>query len=210
MKQNLFLKGVAILVILATSIAIGEGKNLPAKFDDKLEDVSNQGSSINDSFLDPDDPDDLVHQYTTEEINEHRWLSIDRNGTETIASDEEVIAFLEKVRKSNSTNWISEPHFPPDIPFDMTEEKRAVIGEDNRFEQSSTRYPYCAIGRLENGCTAFLVGPYHAITARHCVYKRKKQPWNPYRGVYLGRDCNSRGIFMDHVKTWIYSNKNSC
>ena len=63
MKQNLFLKGVVILVILATSIATGEGKNLPVKLDDKLEDVSDQGSGISDGFLNPHDPDDLVHHY---------------------------------------------------------------------------------------------------------------------------------------------------
>ena len=204
MKQNLFLKGVVILVILATSIATGEGTNLPAKFDDKSEDVSNQGSGISDSFLNLNNSDDLLHSYTAEEINEHRWISVDRNGTETIASDEEVIAILEKARKSNSTNWISEPHFPPNFPFDMTEKKRDVIGRDNRFRKSSTYYPYCAIGKMERGCTAFLVGPYHAITARHCVYDTSTQTWYPERGLYLRRNCNSRGIFMDHVVTTTY------
>ena len=204
MKQNLFLKGVVILVILATSIATGEGTNLPAKFDDKVEDVSNQGSGISDSF--PNDPDDFVHHYTAEEINEHRWISIDRNGTKSIASDKEVIAILEKVRKSNSTNSISEPHFPPNCPFNMTKAKRTVIGRDNRFQKSSTSYPYCAIGEMENGCTAFLVGPHHAITARHCVYDTSTQIVDPNRGLYLRRNCNSQGIFMDHVTTWTYLN----
>ena len=203
MQQNLFLKGVAILVVLATGIATGEGKNIPVK---ELEEVFNERGDDSDGFLDPHDPDDLVHHYTTEEINEHRWISIDRNGTETIASDKEVIAILEKVRKSNSTNWISEPHFPPDIPLHMTEHKRKVIGPDNRFPKSSTSYPYCAIGKMERGCTAFLVGPYHAMTARHCVYNTSTQTWYPDRGLYLRRNCNLRGIFMDHVRTWTYQN----
>ena len=203
MKQNLFLKGVAVLVILATSIAIGEGKNTPVE---ELEEVFKERSDDSDGFFNPHDPDDLVHHYTAKEINEHRWISIDRNGTETIASDKEVIAILEKVRKSNSTNWISEPHFPPDIPFDMTEEKRTVFPPDDRFRKLSTSYPYCAIGKMENGCTAFLVGPYHAMTARHCVYNTRTRTWDPNRGLYLRRNCYSRGIFMDHVRTWTYLN----
>ena len=206
MKQNLFLKGVAILVILATGIAAEEGKNTPAE---ELEEVFDEKADDSDGFLDAQDPDDLVHHYTTEEINEHRWISIDRNGTETIASDEEVIAILEKVRKSNSTNWISEPHFPPDISFNMTEHKRTVFLPDNRFRKPSTSYPYCAIGEMENGCTAFLVGPYHAVTARHCVYNTRTRTWDPNRGLYLRRNCYSRGIFMDHVRTSTYLNNNA-
>ena len=186
MKQNLFLKGVVILVILATSIATGDGKNLPVKLDDKLEDVSNQGSGISDSFLNPHDPDDLVHHYTTEEINKHRWISIDRDGIETIATDGEVIAILNEMHKNNSTKLIHEPHFPLNHPVEEMTKKRNVIGYDGRYVCSSTCYPYCAMGQMENrDCTAFLVGPYHAITARHCVYECEKKKWIRQRGIYL-------------------------
>ena len=205
MKQNLFLKGVAILVVLAIGIATGEGKNLPAKFDDKLEDVSNQGSGISDSFLNPHDPDDLklVHHYTTEEINKHRWISIDRDGIETIATDREVIAILNKMRQNNSTKLINEPHFPPNHPLEEMTKKRNIIGYDGRYHRSSTCYPYCAMGAIESrGCTAFLVGPYHAITAGHCVYDYKTKKWKPRRGIYLRSNCYSRGIYMNSVRTW--------
>ncbi|XP_064388671.1 uncharacterized protein LOC135336756 [Halichondria panicea] len=44
-------------------------------------------------------------------------------------------------------------------------------------------YPEYAIGRLDNGCTAFLVGPYHALTLAHCVFNRFwRQKWKRYNG----------------------------
>lgn len=45
--------------------------------------------------------------------------------------------------------------------------------EGNNFlevVQSTNFYPEFAVGILENGCTAFLIGPRHALTTAHCVY----------------------------------------
>ena len=194
MKQSLFLKGVVILVILATSIATGEGKNIPMKSDDS------------DGFFNPYDPDDLIHHYTTEEIDEYRWTSIDHDGTKMIATDREVVAILEKVRRNNSTTSFSEPHFPENHPPEKMMKKRTVFGKDGRYIHSSVWNPYCAIGQMENGCTAFLVGPYHAITSRHCVYDCSKREFRPNRGMYVGRNCYSGGIFMNEYETWTYVN----
>lgn len=38
-------------------------------------------------------------------------------------------------------------------------------------------YPEFAIGQLENGCTAFLIGPYHAMTSARCVYNQGERLW---------------------------------
>ena len=154
-------------------------------------------SDDSDGFFNPHDPDDLVHHYTTEEIDEYRWISIDRNGIETIATDREVVTILEKVRRNNFSTSFSEPHFPENHPPEKMMNKRTVFGKDGRYIHSSVGNPYCAIGQMENGCTAFLVGPYHAITSRHCVYDCSKREFLPYRGIYLQRNCFSRGIFMD-------------
>ena len=51
-------------------------------------------------------------------------------------------------------------------------------------EDLVTKYPYRAIGRLETRWgtewrvgTAFLVGPYHLLTAGHCVYSAERGGW---------------------------------
>ena len=209
MKQKSFLGVGVFLVILAIGFAEQEDRKVPEEIEDEtiLEDTFTEELDGNDSFLQPRDPDKLYH-YTIEEIDEFRWISIDRNGTESTATDEEVIAILESVRTNNSTSLVSEGHFPPDIPFDITEDKRSVFGFDGRFRRSSSSYPYCAIGQMANGCMAFLVGPYHAITSRQCVYDMSRRAWKPRRGLYLRRNCYSSGIFMDDVRTWTYTNNN--
>ncbi|KAK3353943.1 trypsin-like cysteine/serine peptidase domain-containing protein [Lasiosphaeria hispida] len=65
----------------------------------------------------------------------------------------------------------------PFVPQNQQITPRGVIGPtDHRHplaENTTTSYPYSAIGRLlwSNGtyCSGFLVGPWHVATARHCV-----------------------------------------
>ena len=173
MKQ-LLLFG-AIITLTATLVTA----NLKAEREsrEEFEEIPLQGYGHDKDFLHPHNPEELVHHFTDEEIERYRWISIDRNGTETTATDNEVIAILEKVRKSNFSSSVSQPHFPVQTPLDMMVKKRKVIGTDGRYKHSTVGNPYCAIGELENGCTAFLVGPYHAITAGHCVYDCNARKW---------------------------------
>lgn len=48
-------------------------------------------------------------------------------------------------------------------------------------------YPEYAIGLLDNGCTAFLVGPYHAMTSAHCIYKVEERYWEENIDFWRGR-----------------------
>jgi len=55
-------------------------------------------------------------------------------------------------------------------------DKRVVLGADSRYVQTSTGWPYSAIGRLtattSSGtsiCTGWLAGPRHVVAARHCI-----------------------------------------
>ena len=58
-------------------------------------------------------------------------------------------------------------------------------------------YPGYVIGRLGNGCTAFFIGPYQALTAAHCVYKRSTRQWKKWaldiEGLY---DCKKPAHVM--------------
>lgn len=48
-------------------------------------------------------------------------------------------------------------------------ELRNVFGVDNREIGDAGLSPYKAIGRIDSGCTAFLVAPKLAVTAAHCI-----------------------------------------
>ena len=78
--------------------------------------------------------------------------------------------------------------------------QRAIFSDDERLAVGGRRYynPYCAVGYLANGCTATLVGPYHALTAAHCVYNIQTRRWKPFSDMtlYRRRDCSSYGDRM--------------
>ena len=60
--------------------------------------------------------------------------------------------------------------------------QRAIFSDDERLAVWGRRYhnPYCAVGYLANGCTATLVGPYHALTkARQQLGLESLRGWGP-------------------------------
>lgn len=63
------------------------------------------------------------------------------------------------------------------------------ISEDDCAEEiySIHYYPEYAIGRLDNDCTAFLVGPHHAMTSAQCVYKQDHRFWEEDIDFWRGR-----------------------
>ena len=56
---------------------------------------------------------------------------------------------------------------------------------------STNFYPEYAVGLLENGCTAFLVGPQHALTAAHCVYNSTEESFAEELDMWRGRIGNA-------------------
>lgn len=79
---------------------------------------------------------------------------------------------------------------------------RRIIGDDERlpvdYSNKLSGLPFCAIGQMANGCTAFLVSPYHAITSAKCVYNLTSGQFYPRAtfNLYRGRSCNSAGTLM--------------
>ena len=84
--------------------------------------------------------------------------------------------------------------------------ERNLYGYDERLPVGNRRYslPYCAVGYLRSGCTATLIGPYHALTAAHCVYNKDTNKWRPFSDMHLyrRRDCKKRGVFMRAKRVW--------
>ena len=201
------LLGLATITNQASAAAVDkvESNNPKTDTEDQSEAATN-GNGLFTSF----DPSDLVHHYTSEEINRNRLMSMGRNGVEYVQTDAEVIRTLEKVQIDESFSVPTYPH------YSVTEEleghakrKREIIGYDDRNPAS---YPNCAIGQLSNGCTAFLIGPHHAITTGHCVYNCSTRTLNNVTGLdlYIGQDCNTPGRQMRFIKTWTYFRAQYC
>lgn len=72
--------------------------------------------------------------------------------------------------------------------------KRFLFGEDDReFVTHSQEFPECAIARVSTGCTAFFIGPYHALTAAHCV-NNFRYGWRGKIKMWRERNCHNEGI----------------
>ena len=149
---------------------------------------------------------ELYHGFTQEEIEKNRIITIDRDGKETMSTDEEVIQTLTQAHQGSSTFLRDEPHF-------ISDKRRSIIGCDDRYRRYSTQSipPYSAIGYLAPaGCTAYLVGPRHLITAAHCVHNRT-DTYDIYHPseltFYLRRNCygNRHGIRYNISNVAVYS-----
>lgn len=158
---------------------------------------------------------DFSSRYSKETIEEHRMMSLDRtNGEESYQTDEEVIRILEIARAQNSSFLYSSPSAPGNSGPEQEQgdrERRAIIGSDNRYRISSTsHHPACAIGELVSSrgtgyCTVFRIGPYHAITAGHCVYNTTTRRYYTNLDVYFGRTCYTRGDHADVLRVSLYT-----
>ena len=175
----------------ATADDVRDGEDTPETFD-----IIGSGSN-----------GELYHEFTQEEIEMNRIITIDKDGNEIVSTDEEVIQTLKRARQGNLNFLRDEPHFSTE------KRRRDVIGPDNRFSRTSTQFnaPYSAIGYLApDGCTAYLVGPRHLITAAHCVHSRTNTQ-DIYSGsqltFYLRRNCeDSRyGIEYEVSDVQVYS-----
>lgn len=193
----------------AAAAAVNEITPNSPKID--LEDQSEAATNENDLFT-SFDPLDLVHHYTSEEINSNRLMSMGKDGVEQVQSDAEVIRILEEGRLDNSSPFPTYPHYSVDEELkEYAKRKRQIIGYDDRSLGCPTGYPNCAIGYLSNGCTAFLIGPHHAITAGHCVYNCSSKTWKTGSlDLYLGRSCYTEGKKMRFVKAWAFSKEEQC
>ena len=80
-----------------------------------------------------------------------------------------------------------------------------IFGEDNRRLADVSKDPYRSIGRLENGCTATLIGKYLILTAAHCMLddKGEVQPNLSYFKPGLQNGNSDKKVWI--VETWIGS-----
>lgn len=143
-------------------------------------------------------------EFLRKQIEKNRIITIDIDGNERVSTDEEVMKTLEYVYKDKSTFLFNEPHFEIDEGL----VKRHIIGADNRYRGTHSRAPYSAIGYLSTGCTAYLVGPRHLITAAHCVHHGSNTgailPPSQLT-FYLRRNCYTSGVRYGISQVLTYS-----
>ena len=200
---------LGLATITNPAIAAAVNNAVPNNPSVGTEHQSHTAASGND-MLTSFNPSDLIHHYTSEELNNNRLMSMGRNGVEYVQTDAEVIRTLEKVQSDPSSSFLTYPHYS--VVKEMKEDakrKRQIIGYDDRYRAN---YPNCAIGYLSTGCTAFLIGPHHAITAGHCVYNCSTKTWanRNQLDLYIGRDCNTPGRRMTFSRAWTYHRAQHC
>lgn len=76
-------------------------------------------------------------------------------------------------------------------PTAEREEGLPVAGTVLDVVASANFYPEFAIGILENGCSAFLIGPRHALTAAHCVYNFNTSSFSAGLNLWRGRNVEA-------------------
>ena len=83
-------------------------------------------------------------------------------------------------------------------------EKRRTFGKITWHREKPRGYPGFAIGRLGNGCTAFFIGPFQALTAAHCVYKWRTRQWIEWAlDIASLSDCTKPYLASGYKKEWV-------
>ena len=113
-----------------------------------------------------------------------------KDGSETVGNGSGEARILIPHSQSHTMDSLS---VSPEVERGPSRKKRFLFGEDDReFVTNSGNFPQCAIARLTTGCTAFFVGPYHALTAAHCV-NHFRYGWKSRIHLWQGRNCHNRG-----------------
>lgn len=108
--------------------------------------------------------------------------------TETIGNWTDETSVLAEFSSSHTKDSImSERRNDPD---GNARTARFIFGEDDR---EYSYFPQCAIARVTTGCTAFFIGPYHALTAAHCV-NNFRYGWKGRIQMWRERNCHIRGF----------------
>ena len=112
--------------------------------------------------------------------------------------------------KNLFTSFFSSPRSK--VPFDgrarntRVRRKRFIVEEDERTRTSyndTREHPHDSIGLLASGCTAFLIGPRHLLTAGHCVYDPHGKEWSTALGFYRHMSCDDVGEFVQWETAYV-------
>eukprot|EP01026_Neomeris_dumetosa_P037121 TRINITY_DN3006_c0_g1_i1.p1 TRINITY_DN3006_c0_g1~~TRINITY_DN3006_c0_g1_i1.p1 ORF type:complete len:404 (+),score=68.97 TRINITY_DN3006_c0_g1_i1:67-1278(+) len=140
-------------------------------------------------------PSDLFNNTPSGRYREEDFPLIDEDPSTTPTSTK---INKRRMLKADGFDVIMSDGVDSNIPlFDF----ESIIGTNELITiQSTTIYPFNAIGKFKDrGCTGFLVGPRHILTAAHCIYDRRDKAffrdldWVPAQN---GNDTKPFGTFI--------------
>ena len=148
--------------------------------------------------------------------NRLQWVTYNRRGMERVAGSEMVQVFAEYLAskpfspdpssfEAQSTFQMEDgPEFTDPVKhnFPSVAEKSTNTSDvsANTLQRIAHAYynPEYAIGLLDNGCTAFLISPQHALTAAQCVYNYSANTWSTELDFWRGKN----GAFYLQRLSW--------
>ena len=146
-----------------------------------------------------------------DETSDHQWLKKSKTGQlPHVANSEEIEDLMKYIAEHHIEDYgsgitlVSQATLTQmeDGPSKLVEEKdkrpRILPGEGNAHPvvagetleevDSTNYYPQYGVGILENNCTAFLIGPRHALTTANCVYNYDMGVWEDQLDFWRGRN----------------------
>ena len=133
---------------------------------------------------------EILKKWLDEELDRMTTVIYDcEDGSETIGNKSDETAILIPHSQSHTLDSVSAATGGASDRM-----KRFLFGEDDReFVTNSSNFPQCAIARVTTGCTGFFIGPYHALTAAHCV-NNFRYGWKGKIRMLRERNCHERGF----------------
>ena len=150
-----------------------------------------------------------------EERHPLEWVEHTRDGDTIFASKldiESISQFIKNSEMSNSTCFASEGakvdfgvfvKRPHDIKKELLTSHTYYTYNCRKPVESTFHYPEYAVGFLDNGCTAFLIGPFYAMTSALCVYDNQQLIWEENLDFWRGKHTSGNSQRMKWSTTFI-------
>lgn len=165
------------------------------------------------------DVDDAGGSAGVESTSENSWVRYSKNGGVHLATVDEVEllerdvlsrpdiftegqgarleSYAGEQMEDGPDKLDTDEHVNPRPKADR-EEGLPVAGTVLEVVASTNFYPEFAVGVLDNGCTAFLIGPRHALTSAHCVYNYNSSSFSDNLDMWRGKNSQ---IYLSRM-TW--------
>ena len=197
--------------LTATAVSIHDSEwTVVDQEPDEVEEESGEAGSGDDSAL----PTSLDRN------SEYQWITRSRNKVLHVANVAEIEELMSCIVERDSdgespdiTLVSQAPTQLEDGPTRLVDEsdrrppppegtqRPTVLGEYLEEVESTNFYPEYAVGILDNNCTAFLVGPRHALTTASCIYHYDNGDWQDSLDFWRGRNGDEyiEKMLWDHV-----------